>query len=631
MQGFENVFQPLRIGNLVAKNRIEVSPAEPFLATEYGHATDDFILFTAALARGGAGIVTVGDSPVNQEYADENHFVINLAAPYIVHSLVRITDAIHRYGALASIELNLRAGYLPADLSREQIKQIIRDFALSAKRCRQGGFDMVMLHGGSGHVVSTFYNPHLNRRTDEYGADTMENRCRFANELIDAVREEVGHSMAIEWRISADEGNPEIGVGPDEALAFAKVIQSKIDMINISMGSMLSGKIYLGIQPTYMPLAPNAVYAERFKRELDIPVTAVGSFTMELAEKAIATGQADMVAMIRSFIADPDQVIKFRQEKAEQIRPCLRCCICTGDDPHGNPKPLRCSVNPVSGRNVAFDVIPAATEPRKVVIVGGGCAGLEAARRAAQRGHRVVLFEKDGQLGGTLLTASANPIKGDLKRYRDWSIRTVEQDEAIEVHLNTPATREAVVAQEPDALIIAVGGEQVIPPVPGIDKDKVALAVDADLGEVDLGKRILIVGAGLTGTETAVHLAQNGHEVTQIDLLALEDIDDTVEISRIISSMIRMMAAEAGVTVFERTQLSEVTDTGALVKDASGDMREIPCDTVLLSVGVRPRSPQVQDLAGLVEQTFIVGDCNTKAGNITKAVREGFYAALNVG
>ena len=185
MKTYEHIFKPIKIGPFTAKNRIEVSPAEPFLCTKEGMITDEFVTFTAQFAKGGAGIVTVGDSPINQEYADENHFVVNLADPFITHGLVKVADAIHRYGALASIELNLRNHVMPADMSIADIKQIIKDFTDSAVRCKKAGFDMVMIHGGHGHTVAQFYSPQLNKRTDEYGCGTFENRCRFAKELLD--------------------------------------------------------------------------------------------------------------------------------------------------------------------------------------------------------------------------------------------------------------------------------------------------------------------------------------------------------------------------------------------------------------------------------------------------------------
>lgn len=628
MKEFTHVFQSIKIGPLTARNRIEVSPAEPFLCTKDGLVTDEFVAFTAAMAKGGAGIVTVGDSPVNQTYADANHYVVNLADPFVVHGLVKVTDAIHRYGALASIELNLRADYLPADLSREEVKQIIKDFADSAERCKKAGFDMIMLHGGHGHTVSQFYSKYFNKRTDEYGADTMENRCRFAVELIDAVRERIGDNMAIEWRMSGDEllGEP-VGVGLSEAIEFAKYIQDKIDIIHISAGNMYDVRtIDYIIQPSYMPRPTNVHLAEQFKKALHIPVTSVGSFNMELAEDAVAAGKADVIAMIRPFIADPDHVNKARAGKADEIRPCIRCNVCTGDDPHGCPKPLRCTVNPVSGRNPLFDKIEKAEVPKKVVIVGGGCAGMEAARRLVERGHKPVLFEKNAELGGSLIDAGANKIKTDVKRYGEWSVYMTKKTEGIDLRMGVEATADIVRAEQPDAVIIAVGSKQIIPPIPGIDGANVCLAVDVDKGLAKPGKRVVLVGGGLTGSETAVTLAREGHEVTVVDMLAMEKLRAK---DKNIGKIHRMAEAE-GVSMKGELKLCAVTEGSVILEDAQGKKLELACDTVVLSLGVRPRYETIEQLRDICPETYIVGDCNNRAGNITSAVREGFYAAMNI-
>ena len=551
--------------------------------------TEAFIAFTASMARGGAGIVTVGDSPINQAYADANHYVVNLSDPFIVHGLVRITDAIHRYGALASIELNLRNERFPADYTQEGLRQLICDFADAALRCKKGGFDMVMLHGGHGHSVAQFFSPLMNKRTDEYGCGTFENRCRFANELIDAVREAVGLDMAIDWRISADELTPG-GVGPEDALRFAKSIQHKIDMIHVSAGNLyhVSSIAYM-IQPTYMPMATNVRFAELFKKELDIPVTTVGSFSMDLAEEALAAGQADVVAMIRAFIADPDQVNKARLGHGDEIRPCIRCCICTGDDPHGCPKPLRCSVNPQSGRNPEFDRIEKSAQSRKVVVIGGGAAGMEAARRLTERGHSVVLFEKEAQLGGSLIYASANKLKGDVRRYTDWSVHMTEINPGIDVRLNTAATKELVEKEGPDAVIVAVGSSPFVPDIPGIHGNNVCLAIEVDTGAVKPGHRVVLIGAGLTGTETAVALAQDGHAVTLIDMLSIEEIDGTSPASRSVVSSLRRLADEVGVKTITGLKAERITPTEVIACDGCGKPFTLPCDSVVLSMGRPPQ------------------------------------------
>ena len=485
MEKISAIFQPLQVGPLRARNRIEVSPAEPFLCTKDGLVTDEFVDFTAQFAKYGAGIVTVGDSPVTQAYADQNHYVVNLADTMVVHGLVKLTDAVHRWGAIASIELNLRDDRLPAEFTVEEIHGIQKAFADAAERCKKASFDMVMLHFGHGHTAASFYSPHVNKRTDEYGCDTFDNRIRFARELIDMVRQRIGPNMAIEVRMSGDEIYPE-GVHYEDGIRFVKALEDKIDMVHISAGSMYDIRTMdYTIQSTYMPRPTNLHIAAKYKAAgLKIPVLSVGSHDILSAEKAIREGQCDAVAMIRAFLADPEQLIKAKQGRVDEIRPCLRCNVCTGDDPHGCPKPLRCTVNPPQGRQPLFDRIEPAKPGKKVVVVGGGAAGMEAARRLAERGLKPVLFD-------------------------------------IDLRLGTEATRERVEAEKPDAVILAVGSTPIIPPVEGVKGANVCLAQDIDRGLYKPGKKVIIVGAGLTGTETAITLAREGHEVVVMDMLPM--------------------------------------------------------------------------------------------------------------
>ncbi len=627
MEGLKAVFQPIQVGPLKCRNRIEVSPAEPMLCSRDGLVTSEFVDYTAQFARLGAGIVTVGDSAVTQAYAETNHYAVNLADPFVVHGLVRVTDAVHRWGAIASIELNLRDERMPGEFTHEEVQGIIRSFADAAERCRKADFDMVMLHFGHGHTAASFYSPHLNKRTDEYGCQTFENRIRFATEMIDAVRERIGANMAIEVRMSGDELYPE-GVHVEDAIRFAKAIQDRIDLVHISAGSMYDPRTMGStIQNTYMPRPTNLYLAKQFKAAgLKIPVVSVGSHDMLSAEKAISEGDCDMVAMIRAFLADPEQLIKAKAGKTDEIRPCIRCNNCTGGDPHGCPRPLRCTVNAVQGRQPLFDEIPPAAPGKKVVIVGGGCAGMEAARRLTQRGLRPVLFEKGEALGGSLKTAGANPLKGDVRRYGDWSVRMTLRDENIDLRLGTEATRERVLAEKPDALIIAVGSEPIIPKVPGVDGANVCLAQDIDLGLVKPGKRVVIVGAGLTGTETAISLKREGHEVTVLDMLTMAEIRSR---EKAVNTAQRLANTE-GVQFLEKHRLVSISPEGVTALDGEGWEAFLPCDTVALSLGVRPRSKAVEELEDICQEVYVVGDCNNRQGNITSAVREGFYAAMNI-
>ena len=627
MEKISAIFQPLQVGPLRARNRIEVSPAEPFLCTKEGLVTDEFVDFTAQFAKYGAGIVTVGDSPVTQAYADENHYVVNLADNMVVHGLTKLTDAVHRWGAIASIELNLRDDRLPADFTVEEIHGIQKAFADAAERCRKASFDMVMLHFGHGHTAASFYSPHVNKRTDEYGCDTFDNRIRFARELIDQVRQRIGPDMAIEIRMSGDEIYPE-GVHYEDGIRFVKALEDKIDMVHISAGSMYDIRTMdYTIQSAYMPRPTNLHIAAKYKAAgLKIPVLSVGSHDILSAEKAIAEGQCDAVAMIRAFLADPEQLVKAKQGRVDEIRPCLRCNVCTGDDPHGCPKPLRCTVNPPQGRQPLFDRIEPATPGKKVVIVGGGAAGMEAARRLSERGLRPVLFEKEAELGGSLRIAGCNPLKGDVRRYGDWSVRMTMRDPNIDLRLGTEATRERIEAEKPDAVILAVGSSPIVPPVEGVKGDNVCLAQDIDRGLYKPGKRVVVVGAGLTGTETAITLAREGHEVTVMDMLPLMAVrmrDKAV-------MKAHRLAQQEGVVFKEEFRLKAITPGGLVGEEKDGTTVELPCDTVALSLGVRPRKDVLAALEGVCEEMYIVGDCALKQGNITTAVRDGFYAAMNV-
>ena len=627
MEKLTAVFEPLQVGPLRVRNRIEVSPAEPFLCTKEGLVTDEFVDFTAQFARWGAGIVTVGDSPVTQAYADQNHYAVNLADNMVVHGLTKLTDAVHRWGAVASIELNLRDDRLPAEFSVEEIHGIQKAFADAAERCRKAAFDMVLLHFGHGHTAATFYSPHLNKRTDEYGCGTFENRIRFASELIDGVRARIGPDMAIEIRMSGDELYPE-GVHAEDGIRFVKALEDKIDMVHISAGSMYDFRTMDDtIQSAYMPRATNLPIAAKYKAAgLKIPVVSVGSHDMRSAEAAIRDGKCDMVAMIRAFLADPQQLVKAREGRLEEIRPCIRCNVCTGDDPHGCPKPLRCTVNPPQGRQPLFDRIEPAQPGKKVVIVGGGAAGMEAARRLTERGLKPVLFEKEAELGGSLRTAGCNPLKEDVRRYGDWSVRMTLNNPDIDVRLGTEATRERVLAEKPDAVIVAVGSEPIVPPVEGVRGANVCLAQDIDKGLFKPGRRVIIVGAGLTGTETAVTLAREGHEVLVMDLLPLRAVQAR---DKAVGKAHRLAQA-AGVQFKEEFRLKAITPTSLIGEEKTGAVTEIACDTVALSLGVRPRKAVTEALEGVCGEMYFVGDCALRQGNITTAVRDGFYAAMNV-
>jgi 2,4-dienoyl-CoA reductase-like NADH-dependent reductase (Old Yellow Enzyme family)/thioredoxin reductase len=625
---FEHVFKPLKIGKLTVKNRIESSPAVPFLASSDYLVTRELVEWARAIAKGGAGIVTMGDSSVTSEDARNfNHpYGVDLGTDKIMNGLSVLAETVHRYGAKASIEFNLRDHRLPAEVSHKQMEETAAAYADAAARCLHAGMDMIMVHGGHSHFLGRFFSGTVNTRTDRYGG-SLENRSRFAVEILEAIRRKVGNRLSIEYRLSAEElipGAPSV----EETVEFARKIEHLIDLLHVSAGSLYDPiSASRMIQPLYLPRGVNVHYAPEFKKALKIPVTTVGSLNMEMAEEVIASGKADVVAMIRTIIADRDCVEKARKGEERKIRPCVRCNVCCGPLVLYT-MPLRCAVNPGAGRETeaAWGTMP--KNKRKVVIVGGGPGGMEAARTAAERGHEVVLFEKEDHLGGVLVTAAALPFKSDVKKYLDWAVRMTSETPGIDIRLSTEATVERLRAEKPDALIIAVGAEPVIPPIPGIDAANVVWAGDVDTGKAPVGENVLLAGAGLTGCETALHLLQQGKKVTVIDMLPIEEIG--MEEPGLNVRILRTMMKDYGVEISDRTKLEAVTGNGATITDRDGKRAEIACDTVVLSLGVKPQPGLIETYGHLAPYVRFIGDCNTDRGNLQTATRDGSDAAMDV-
>jgi len=628
MADFKHIFTPIRIGKVMVKNRIETAPAQPFLAAMDGGISREYIEWEKAFARGGAGIVTLGVTSIIYENPPRVGHVLNLGTDKCINGLERMAEAIHRYGAKASIELCYHSQDSPTDLTLEEINKLIHSYAAAAYRCMVAGMDMIMIHGAHGHLPSQFFSPIKNLRRDAYGG-SVKNRARFVLEMLEAIRNKVDDNLAIEYRISADELVPE-GLHVEEQLEFAKLIQDKIDLLHVSAGKLFEEEtIPMMIQPTYISRGINVHFAELFKKELKIPVATVGSLDLEMAERIIAEEKADIVAMVRSFLADPDCVKKAERGRPELIRPCVRCNTCINRT-HLFHLAVRCAVNPLNGREAEFSNLPLPVKRKKVVIIGGGPAGMEAARTAAERGHEVVLYEKNDELGGNLILASAPPFKEDMRKYLEWARYTVMNTPNIAVKLSTEANPENIKAEKPDCLIIAVGAIPVMPKIPGVESGKVLWVGDVYSNKAEVGDSAIIVGAGLTGSEAALFLAQQGKKVTLLDMLSLKEIDAESPFINVLA--LRSLLKEKGVVTITNVKLEAITDKGVLVVDKNWHKIEIVCDTVALSLGFKPPSEIIETFKNLAPEVYVVGDCNNwrGKGNLFGAVKEGFDAAVEI-
>ncbi|MDR0851301.1 MAG: FAD-dependent oxidoreductase [Clostridiales Family XIII bacterium] len=645
---YPHIFTPLQVAGLTLRNRIMAAPMAYPVSTSEGSLPLEAAAYFGLRAKGGAAVVTVSEGTVHTATGMSHSVNIQMDSPGVLTGLSAVAYEIKRHGAIASLELNHSGKHSNADfidksknkenvrygpvaevlengaeiqeMPQSLIDTIVEAYGNAAAVAKKAGFEMIMLHAGHGWLLHQFLSPRENHRTDKYGG-SIENCVRLTLEVLDAIRAKVGLKFAIEIRLSADEVATD-GYTFEEFIEIVKLLESRVDLIHISAGAH-EGSFDVTHQSMFAERGGLVHWAAEVKKHVSKPVTAIGALAEPaMVEEIIASGKADVVAMGRQFLADPYWPVKAMQGKDEEIVRCCRCFTCMAERMTTG---LRvCALNPEIGRELELKSEPAKTTPKKVLIAGGGPGGLVAAITAANRGHKVVLAEKTSWLGGALRAERGIPFKADLFDYV--RVKELEARKAgVEIRLNTEVTPEYAAQEVPDVLLVAVGATPIVPPLPGIDGDNVIIGNDLPDHEQEVGQKVVILGGGLVGAETAVHLAQEGKDVTIVEML--DDIAKDAN-GRHRPILIARLKKE-GVTSRPSCRGLRVTSEGLVVENAEGSEELLSADTIVCAVGQRPLRKVAESLKDSAPVVWDIGDC-VRPGQVTQATFRGFFAALDI-
>nr|MCR5538964.1 NAD(P)/FAD-dependent oxidoreductase [Lachnospiraceae bacterium] len=495
-------------------------------------------------------------------------------------------------------------------------------FGKAAALCKQAGFDMVLVHAAHGWLLSQFMSPGTNKRTDKWGG-SRENRMRFPLLVVQKIREAVGPNFPIEYRLSGSE-YVEGGYDIDECVEMCKMLDGKVDILYISAGVHENRDSFVLTHPSmFLPHGSNVHLAAAVKKHMKhTPVGCVGGINDPAqAEEILASGQADLVCMARQLLVDPDFPKKALSGHAEDITKCCRCFTCFASTLTN--RITSCALNPLIGRELDQRYGRPATTPKRLVIVGGGPGGMQAALTAREQGHEVILIEKSDRLGGQLNSEEFIPFKADLYAYARQQARRVEQS-GTEVRLNTEATPELIESLHPDALVLAVGAKPVVPPIPGIDSPKVKGLSALHQADPDLGQRVVILGGGLVGSETAVWLNSLGRDVTVVEM---KD-DFAAEANEMHKIALEHEFKNSRIRLHLNTSAVEVTEEGLVCRGPEGTFT-IPCDSILLAAGMRADWDSVERLRDAAPWYWAIGDC-VRAGQVVNATEQGHNVVLDL-
>jgi 2,4-dienoyl-CoA reductase-like NADH-dependent reductase (Old Yellow Enzyme family)/thioredoxin reductase len=651
---FEHLLQPGRIGRMHLKNRVVFGPCETLFATSEGEVTPRIIDYYVRRAEGGAGLLVVHSAQACTKLDPIDPFPHSLRVDdnSYIPMLGELTEAVHRAGARIAILVSAGGGAasmgFPYDrglegirdmtnlgvgervslvaqrpvrvLSTDEIRQFVKVYGLAARRVMQAGFDAMVIHALA-YLTSQFLSPLYNNRDDEYGRD----RLRFLLELVESCRRNTAPDFPLIVRMAIDEHFPggitaELGVQYAQRLADAGV-----DAIDCMAGVYES--MHFIVPPVYLPKGLLVGLAEAVKRAVRIPVIAQGRlYDPELAEAVLRDGKADFIQLARGLLADPEWPKKVEQGRADDIRLCISCNRCF--DRILKARTIRCAVNPTVGREGEFpETPPPAARPKKVVIVGGGPAGLEAARVCGLRGHSVTLYEKGREIaGGQVKLAASAPGKEEFLNLTAYYRRQLGGLANVKIVLGKEAAIEDIRRESPDTVILATGAVPARPAIPGIDSARVASIHDVLDGRVTVAGRVVVAGGGCAGIDCANFLSSKGLEVTVVEMADACALDEEL-VTRL--TLLHMLAQKKNLRLLTGHTVQRIVEDGIVVRDKEGNEEKIPADCVVAALGFVPYNPLEAEVRKEFKNCVVIGDAR-EPGKIMEAVASGFFAGYQV-
>ncbi|MBC3796349.1 NAD(P)/FAD-dependent oxidoreductase [Acetobacterium tundrae] len=655
---FENLLSPINIGTLKIRNRVVMGAMGSGTANENATVSECECAYYAERAKGGVGLIINEVTRVNNDTGVMMPRQTSAATDDCIPGLAKLAKAVHFYDGAIFIQLHhpgrqtsceaiggqptispsgIKSMLTQADcraMSNAEIKSFVQDYINAAERCCKAGIDGVELHGAHGYMLNQFLSPMTNKRTDEYGGST-ENRARVVKEIIEGIRVRVGRDYPVMLRISADEflrksmfPFQEDGLLLDEAVEICKyLVPFGLDAINVSAG--IYETMNTAWEPISYPEGWKIYLAEAVKKAVDVPVFGVGVIrNPDFAEKIIAAGKVDGVTIARGLLADPDWVKKTAEGRVEDIRRCISCLNCM-DSMITNAmegEPFACAINARAAREWFYNDPRQDGNNRLVVVVGGGPAGMEAARALAERQFKVVLFEKGNELGGQLCLANKPPHKDKI----NWLIEYYEiqlKKLGVDIRLNTPATIDVIKGLNPDAVFVGTGSASIVPQsIKGIDGKNVCTSTEILGGKVKLsGKKVAVIGSGMTGVETAELLETQNNEVYVVEMADRIGPDASWQSF----SDVQARLIEFGTVFMPSHKLVEISKDAIKLEKEDGEQVELAVDCVVLSLGVKADQTLADELAENFDKVVKIGDTAT-VGRIANAVKTGFIAAYQL-